>query len=29
VNEGFRFRDLETGSFISRDPLGFVDGPNM
>jgi RHS repeat-associated protein len=29
VNEGFRFRDLETGSFISRDPLGFIDGPNL
>jgi RHS repeat-associated protein len=29
VNEGFRFRDLETGSFLSRDPLGFVDGLNM
>ncbi|AHF90591.1 type IV secretion protein Rhs [Opitutaceae bacterium TAV5] len=29
VNEGFRFRDLETGSFLSRDPLGFVDGPNL
>ena len=29
ANEGFRFRDLETGSFISRDPLGFIDGPNL
>jgi RHS repeat-associated protein len=29
LNEGFRYRDLETGSFITRDPLGFVDGPNM
>lgn len=29
ANEGFRFRDLETGVFITRDPLGFVDGPNM
>ena len=24
-----RYRDLETGSFITRDPLGFVDGPNL
>ncbi|GAA5130436.1 RHS repeat-associated core domain-containing protein [Luteolibacter yonseiensis] len=29
LNEGFRYRDLTTGSFISRDPLGFVDGPNV
>jgi RHS repeat-associated protein len=29
ANEGFRFRDLETGTFISKDPLGFVDGPNV
>jgi RHS repeat-associated protein len=29
ANEGFRFRDLETGSFITRDPAGFVDGPNL
>jgi RHS repeat-associated protein len=29
VNEGFRYRDLDTGIFITRDPLGFVDGPNM
>lgn len=29
LNEGFRYRDLETGTFITRDPLGFVDGPNM
>jgi RHS repeat-associated protein len=28
-NEGQRYRDLETGEFISRDPLGFVDGPNV
>ena len=27
--EGFRYRDLETGTFITRDPLGFVDGPNV
>ncbi|MEM1060622.1 MAG: RHS repeat-associated core domain-containing protein, partial [Verrucomicrobiota bacterium] len=29
LNEGFRYRDLETGTFISRDPLGLVDGPNI
>jgi RHS repeat-associated protein len=29
LNEGFRYRDLETGTFITRDPLGFVDGPNV
>lgn len=29
LNEGFRYRDLESGVFITRDPLGFVDGPNM
>lgn len=27
--EGFRYRDLETGSWLSRDPAGFVDGPNL
>ena len=29
LNEGFRYRDLETGVFLSRDPAGFVDGPNL
>ncbi|MEM9445922.1 MAG: RHS repeat-associated core domain-containing protein, partial [Verrucomicrobiota bacterium] len=29
LNEGFRYRDLEAGVFITRDPLGFVDGPNV
>jgi RHS repeat-associated protein len=29
LNEGFRYRDIETGSFITRDPAGFVDGPNL
>ncbi len=29
VDEGFRYRDLETGMFTSRDPAGFVDGPNL
>ena len=29
LNEGMRYRDLDTGLFISRDPAGFVDGPNV
>ncbi|MCW1916907.1 hypothetical protein OJ996_25185, partial [Luteolibacter sp. GHJ8] len=29
LNEGHRYRDLEAGVFISRDPAGFVDGPNV
>jgi RHS repeat-associated protein len=29
LNEGFRYRDLESGVFITRDPAGFVDGPNV
>jgi len=29
LNEGLRYRDLATGVFISRDPAGFVDGPNV
>ncbi|WP_354586696.1 RHS repeat-associated core domain-containing protein [Puniceicoccus vermicola] len=29
LNEGFRYRDLDTGTFITRDPLGFIDGPNV
>lgn len=29
LNEGFRYRDLEAGVFITRDPAGFVDGPNV
>ncbi|WP_009961005.1 RHS repeat-associated core domain-containing protein [Verrucomicrobium spinosum] len=29
ANEGFRYRDLETGVFLSKDPAGFVDGPNV
>ncbi|PTY01630.1 hypothetical protein DB346_12900 [Verrucomicrobia bacterium LW23] len=29
LNEGFRYRDLETGSFITADPAGFVNGPNV
>ncbi len=27
--EGRRYRDLETGSFLTRDPAGMVDGPNL
>jgi RHS repeat-associated protein len=29
LNEGMRFRDLETGVFLTRDPIGYGDGPNM
>ena len=29
LDEGFRYRDLETGVWLSRDPAGFVDGPNL
>jgi RHS repeat-associated protein len=29
LNEGFRYRDLETMVWLSRDPAGFVDGPNL
>jgi RHS repeat-associated protein len=29
LNEGYRYRDLETGTFLSRDPAGFIDGPNL
>ena len=29
LNEGMRYRDLETGVFLTRDPMGFVDGPNV
>jgi RHS repeat-associated protein len=29
LNEGHRYRCLETGMFVSRDPAGFVDGPNL
>jgi len=28
VNDGFRYRDRLTNTFITRDPAGFVDGPN-
>ncbi len=29
LKEGFRYRDLETGVFLSRDPAGTVNGPNV
>ncbi|MBB5352681.1 RHS repeat-associated protein [Haloferula luteola] len=29
LNEGMRYRDLEMGVFLTRDPAGFVDGPNV
>ena len=29
LNEGFRYRDLEAGVFLTQDPAGFVDGPNL
>ena len=29
LNERYRYRDLETGTFLSRDPAGFIDGPNL
>lgn len=29
LNEGHRYRDLDSGEFISRDPMGFIDGPNV
>jgi RHS repeat-associated protein len=28
-NEGMRYYDLETDTFITKDPAGFVDGPNL
>jgi RHS repeat-associated protein len=29
INDGFRMRDADTGTFITRDPAGFVNGPNL
>lgn len=29
LNEGMRYRDLEFGTFLTRDPAGFIDGPNV
>ncbi len=28
ANDGFRHRDLHTATFLTRDPAGFIDGPN-
>lgn len=28
VNDGFRYRDRSTGTFLTLDPAGFIDGPN-
>ena len=28
INEGFRYRDRLTNTFITRDPAGFIDGKN-
>ena len=29
LNEGMRYRDLYTGTFLTRDPIGYADGPNI
>ncbi|MBN2704319.1 MAG: RHS repeat-associated core domain-containing protein [Pontiellaceae bacterium] len=29
LNEGMRYRDLETGTFLTRDPIRYADGPNI
>jgi RHS repeat-associated protein len=29
LNEGMRYRDLDTGTFLTRDPIGYKDGPNI
>ncbi|MBC8205828.1 MAG: hypothetical protein H8E68_01595 [Kiritimatiellaeota bacterium] len=29
LNEGMRYRDLDTGTFMTRDPIGYKDGPNI
>jgi RHS repeat-associated protein len=29
LNEGYRYRDLKYGVFITKDPAGFIDGPNL
>ena len=28
INDGHRYRDRSTGSFLTPDPAGFIDGPN-
>ena len=29
VDDGLRYRDLETGTYLTRDPIGYDDGPNI
>ena len=29
LNEGMRYRDLDTGTFLTRDPISYADGPNI
>jgi RHS repeat-associated protein len=29
LNDTMRYRDLETGTYLTRDPAGFKDGPNI
>ncbi len=29
INDGHRYRDPVTGTYLTRDPAGFVDGPNV
>ncbi len=29
LNEGMRYYDLDSGEFMTKDPAGFVDGPNL
>ena len=29
VDDGMRWRDLITGTYITRDPIGYTDGPNV
>jgi hypothetical protein len=29
LNEGMRYRDFETGTFLTRYPIGYGDGPNV
>ena len=28
INDGYRYRDRHTETFLTRDPAGFIDGPN-
>ncbi|QHI68703.1 phospholipase effector Tle1 domain-containing protein [Tichowtungia aerotolerans] len=29
LNEGMRYRELDTGVLLTRDPIGYGDGPNL